>query len=416
MLQQILKDMYIEPELLAELNEEQKQVLFIKMREEQVRRWKEREARLEKEEAKTMKPKKVSVKTVSWMKASDSDVWVWVMGEHPDDKPYDQICDEIMAERAALQAQKEAEELRAKKEAELEKRFSGIYMEKDEVARQEEARKAAALEKSRQEDLKRREEEERRKAEEEVRRLKEEREQQIYMNLKKVERHQKSQDNEEKAWQDSLRKSKAADQRRRSLAKQTREDHRRRSIKALERGRVAAMTKAFGEEKPALPPKPKPRNLTLTCEPIHRRTGVRRSVSSSSQQDIIRWFKEEQLSLRVCFQDNDSRIAPWFHGIISCQEAEDLLSEGGAGSFLVRVSERIFGYVLSYKSPDGFKHFLIDATDNCYMLLGDQIKFASLGELLQYHEEEPLTPSGGELLLHACGQKPGSVDYAELFT
>lgn len=411
MLQQILSDMFIEPELLAELNEEQKQILFFKMREEQIRRWREREAQLEKEEAARVKVKKVSGKSVSWMKGLDEDVWVWVMGEHPEDKPYDQICDEIMGERAALQAQREAEKLRAKKEAELEKRFSGLYVDPEQtvLSEQEIQRRRA------EEELKTLELEERRKAEEELRRLEQERKQQIYISLKEVQSRKHTPEEEDKEWQNTLQKSKAADVRRRSLAKQTIEDHRRRSVRALERGRVAAMTKAFGSTDPA--PAPKPRNTSNNSKAISRKGGMRRSLSASSRDHIIRWFKEEQLPLRAGFQRDQSRIAPWFHGIISREEAEALLEDGEPGFFLVRVSERVFGYVLSYRSSEGVKHLLIDASESCYMLLGDQIRFSSLTELLEYHQVEPLSSSGvEEYLRRACGQKAAPADYTDLFS
>uniref|UniRef100_A0A673G8D9 SH2 domain-containing protein 4A-like n=1 Tax=Sinocyclocheilus rhinocerous TaxID=307959 RepID=A0A673G8D9_9TELE len=80
MLQQILNDMYIDPDVLDALNDEQKKTLFLKMREEQVRRWKEREEKLERAPLKP-KPKTDNGKSVSWLLGRDGDVQVIVIGE-----------------------------------------------------------------------------------------------------------------------------------------------------------------------------------------------------------------------------------------------------------------------------------------------------------------------------------------------
>ncbi|XP_044519458.1 SH2 domain-containing protein 4A [Gracilinanus agilis] len=462
MLKQILADMYIDPELLAELSEEQKQILFLKMREEQIRRWKEREAALEKKEAGSpgrSRPKKENKKTVNWKLGADKEVWVWVMGEHQLDKPYDVICDEIIAERAKQQqAQKEDEELRqtqakessktsrpqslhsdskalknwevpnASKRTDNEKE-SGPETRKASIPEEEKIQSPSSSSRNIQQMLadsinrmktygfqQQKKETMRKKQDEELRQVEEERTRQIYKNWKETQKSNK----EEREWQESLRRSKAADEKRRSIAKQARDDYKRLSLaaqKGKNDGTQSSQGVAQKPRRPPLPPKPQLLNPTgLPGKKPHRNQGVKRFVSHSAQENIITWFKEEQIPLRAGFEKNSDTIAPWFHGILTQKRANELLSTKVPGSFLIRVSEKIKGYALSYLSKEGAKHFLIDASTDSYSFLGvDQLQHSTLADLVEYHKEEPITSLGKELLLYPCGQQDQPPDYLDLF-
>lgn len=315
MLRQILSDMFIDPDLLAELSEEQKQILFYKMREEQIRRWKEREEAMERKESLPVKsrPKKENGKSVHWKLGADKQVWVWVMGEHHLDKPYDVLCDEILAEREHLRAVKNAE-LRKAQSLELTNNLKIKPQNCDlqapkKTEPQNVTRKAASEEASgqgpraiptRKDDKAQTKDLIKKKDDEEVKQTEDEKTKQIYKSWK-----------EDSEWQASLRKSKAADEKRRSLAKQAREDYKRLS----QRGRSGdGLQNPQKPRRPPLPPKPQFLQPLGTPPKSLGNQGVIRTETGSTQKDTIRWFKEEQLPFRAGYQKNSDTIAPWFHG------------------------------------------------------------------------------------------------------
>ncbi|XP_065118816.2 SH2 domain-containing protein 4B [Paramisgurnus dabryanus] len=455
MLQQILRDMYIEPDLLAELNEEQKQILFYKIREEQVRRWTERENKSDLPVCK----KRDDQRGVEWLLSSDGEVWVWVMGESPGDKPFEDIVEELMEERARKQAQQEAQELRRVKEAEIEKKFrDGMAKEKARFAAEKwreemDDRKAAKQEEEEddriREKLKKCEEEERKRGEEEIRQTEERRAKELYISLKQEEKRNERYDKE---WQEQLQRSKVADEEMKCKARRARDEYKRQSLRGIEKGLVAGLSGLFHKtdlnqsghgkrhgaviEHPALRDESSHSSAagagSLTSTHYQGQQNCRysspvtqsltecpiwiRPPRPNSLESIIRWFKEEQKPKRAGYERNSNNIAPWFHGIISRQESEDLLTNAAEGCFLVRVSERIWGYTLSYRTITGFKHFLIDASGDYYSFLGvDQNRHATLADLIHIHKEEVITTSGRELLKESCRLRSSIVDYGGLF-
>ncbi|KAK6628291.1 hypothetical protein RUM43_002103 [Polyplax serrata] len=449
MLQQILRDLYIDPELLAELGEDQKQTLFCRMREEQVRRWRiwdNEQQELEKLNGgkPERKPK------VKFLEGSDGEPWTWVMGEHPDDKSIEQILEEEAREKARKLAEKEAKEFRKSVEAGLneildlnqkqiqktveaelneildmnqkqieqleaaktlnrlkektitiipdhEEDDSDIYCTVDELRRKLrtttpfEVQKYNGNPKMNVNSVPQYRNKVAATVAQWEKRVMEERTSQIFNRLQKkqLEAAKEAEDadkRQEILWRAQEKKAKEAEQQIREIARRAREEHKRTSCCEVPEVPIENGTSQQVKR--------------ITKEPASMSVGV---IKPRSREAITEWFQTVEVERRAAAIDDKNQAAPWFHGLISRQEAENLLSDKPVGSFLVRISEKICGYAISYKDLDRCKHYLIDASNGHYQFLGaNQIPHKTLGDLISFHETQAITALGGELLRTPC--------------
>ncbi|XP_063536961.1 SH2 domain-containing protein 4B-like [Cydia strobilella] len=428
MLQQILRDMWVDPEILAELDETQKQTLFCKMREEQVRRWQIWDQKLCKEDS-TDRPKKNGKKQVKFLHGEDGEPWVWVMGEHANDKSIESILEEETRARALAQARQEAHQLRKSVEKELtqlidyrpldslEQKFDlspknvesiedalEIYCTVDDLRQRiaalepEVKEKSGGKEKDYSDDMKLDLNkntlhfnfiEGKRDGLQDLsqnsptdgvssrvlaweRRVAGARAGELLRGIK-ARRARSMRDatlnaQDDAAWREQERKAKEAEAAMREIARAAREAHRRSA-------------------EPAPPPPPCPSQ----------------AGKPPSREAVVEWFRSQELPRGVGLDENNKPVN-WFHGLITRTEAEQLLSRCLPGAFLVRVSERVWGYALSYRAPHArCKHYLVERVPQGYRLLGDsQATHNTLADLIAHHKTVAITENGGELLTTVC--------------
>ncbi|XP_070618187.1 SH2 domain-containing protein 7 [Erythrolamprus reginae] len=139
-------------------------------------------------------------------------------------------------------------------------------------------------------------------------------------------------------------------------------------------------------------------------------SGRERQPSEMLKDLILRWFLESQADLLL----QDGRLPDWFHGFLSRPEAEKLLEDREIGSFLIRLNEKAFGYILSYRGKDRCRHFVISCQrSGRYIVSGDTQTHADLAELIGYYQGSEIQPFG-ETLTSACPQPGEKSIYDEI--
>ncbi|XP_025029684.1 uncharacterized protein LOC112542065 [Python bivittatus] len=91
-----------------------------------------------------------------------------------------------------------------------------------------------------------------------------------------------------------------------------------------------------------------------------------------------------------------------------------LLENRDFGSFLIRLNERSFGYILSYRGKNRCRHFVVSCQRNRhYVVSGDTRTHQSLAELIRYYQTTEIQPFG-ENLTSACSKLEEKSIYDEI--
>ncbi|XP_060035604.1 SH2 domain-containing protein 7 [Erinaceus europaeus] len=116
------------------------------------------------------------------------------------------------------------------------------------------------------------------------------------------------------------------------------------------------------------------------------------------QELALHWFTETQAPLIL----QSGTLPSWFHGFITRNQTERLLRDRALGCFLIRLSDRAAGYILSYRGSNRCRHFVISQLPNRrYLVSGDTRSHGSLAELVRHYQAARLQPFG-ETLASAC--------------
>ncbi|XP_037109939.1 SH2 domain-containing protein 7-like [Syngnathus acus] len=120
-----------------------------------------------------------------------------------------------------------------------------------------------------------------------------------------------------------------------------------------------------------------------------------------------KWFLEicaSHIAQNGCFP-------AWFAGFIAREDAEEILKEKEEGCFLIRISDKAIGYVLSYRGRDRCRHLVINQSDTGRLVVrGAAEEHDTVLDLIWHYSRNPIEPFG-EYLISSCFEAPADKTY-----